>query len=108
MLFLISVIDHETGRASEREMAAIDRFNADLKAAGSWVFAGGLQPPMKSAIIDGRGEVTQAFDGPLMEGTAYISGFWIVDTPTQEVARELAARGSRAGNRRVEVRQFLG
>lgn len=108
MLFLISVIDHETGHASAREMAAIDDFNADLMDDGAWIFAGGLQSPIESTIIDGRGETPQTRDGPIMEGPEYISGFWIIDAPTPEVARELAARGSRACNRRVELRQFLG
>ncbi|NBQ01552.1 MAG: hypothetical protein EBU45_05955, partial [Actinobacteria bacterium] len=36
------------------------------------------------------------------------AGFWIIDVPNQEIALELAARGSKACNRRVELRPLLG
>jgi len=108
MQFLISVIDNQTGTATDDEMAAIDEFNEGLQASGQWVFAGGLGAPGTATTIDnrrGRGLVT---DGPFAETKEYIAGFWIIEAPDLEAARELAAAGSRACNRKVELRPFLG
>ena len=108
MQFLISVIDNQTGTATDDEMAAIDEFNEGLQASGQWVFAGGLGAPGTATTIDnrrGRGLVT---DGPFAETKEYIAGFWIIEAPDLEAARELAAGGSEACNRKVELRPFLG
>ena len=47
-------------------------------------------------------------DGPLHESTEFVSGFWIVTAPDLDAARALAAAGSKACNRRVELRPLLG
>ena len=35
--------------------AAVERFNTDLRASGSWVFAGGLNPASTATVIDATG-----------------------------------------------------
>ena len=109
MQFLISVIDHETGRATSAEMAAIDAFNARLVADGHWVFAGGLTAPGAAAVLDGRGDQPTEQIGTLSPmGGEYLSGCWIITAPDVETARALAFDASRCCNRRVELRPFLG
>jgi hypothetical protein len=108
MQFLISVIDTETGMATETEMAAIDEFNEQLKADGHWVLARGLAAPASSTLIDNRGGAGLITAGPFIESSEYISGLWIIDAPDAVRARELAIEGSRCCNRRVELRQLLG
>lgn len=107
MRLLLSVIDHQTGSATEQEMVAIDEFNDRLIADGHWVLAAGLQSPSSAILIDGRGGEVSIQSGSLHQGQEYLSGFWIIDVPDFEIGRELAIRGSRACNRRVEVRQLL-
>ena len=46
-------------------------------------------------------------DGPFVESKEHIAGFWIIDAPDLDVALALMADGSKACNRRVEVRPFL-
>ncbi len=108
MEFLLTVIDHQTGMATESEMADITAFNSRLKADGHWAFAGGLEPPSMAAVIDNRGGESVLTDGPLHQLDEYASGFWIVTAPDREVAHTLAAEASRACNRRVELRTLLG
>ncbi len=108
MQYLISVIDDKTGSATSIEMAAIDAFNDRLRAAGHWVFAGGLGSPGKATVIDSRGGKAVLTDGPFLKSKEYVAGFWIIVAPNPDVALELAAEGSRACNRKVEVRPFLG
>jgi hypothetical protein len=107
MQYLISVIDDGTGLATSTEDAAIDAFNDKLKSEGYWGFAGGLGSPDPAAVIDNRGEEAVFTDGPFVESKEYLAGFWIIETPDLDLARKLAAEGSKACNRKVEVRPFL-
>jgi hypothetical protein len=107
MLYLVSVIDDQTGSASPTEMAAIDEFNDRLQADGHWVFAGGLGSPTTATVIDNRAGEAIFTDGPFLESKEYVGGFWIIEAPDSDAALELAAEGSKACNRRVEVRPFL-
>jgi hypothetical protein len=109
MHYLVSVIFDDThGRATPDEDAAIDAFNDRLKAEGHWVFAGGLAAPSSATVIDNRGEQALFTDGPFVETKEYLAGFWVIEAPDLDVALKLGAEGSRACNRRVEVRPFLG
>ena len=108
MRYLITVIDDTTDSATRDEIAAIDAFNERLRANGHWVLAGGLASPGTAIVIDNRAGADIVTDGPLADLAEYPSGFWIVDVPDRDVARQLAADGSRSCNRKVELRPFLG
>jgi hypothetical protein len=108
MQYLVSVIDDKTGSATPDEMAAITAFNHDqLQAEGHGVFAGGLAAPSTATVIDNRGEEAMFTDGPFLESKEYLAGFWIIEAADLDVALKLAAEGSKACNRKVEVRPFL-
>jgi hypothetical protein len=107
MQYLISVIDDKTGSATPAEMAAINAFNDRLQAEGHWVFAGGLAAPSSATVIDDRGGEALFSDGPFLETKEYLAGLWIIEAPDLDVALKLAAEGSKACNRKVEVRPFL-
>jgi len=106
MQYLVSVIDDGAGSATPTEDAAIDVFNDRLVAEGHWVFAGGLASPSSATVIDNRGGEAIFTDGPFLESKEYLAGFWIMEAPDLDVALELAAEGSKACNRKVEVRPF--
>jgi hypothetical protein len=106
MQYLISVIDDATGPATAVEDAAIDVFNDRLRADGHWVFAGGLGLPDTATVVDNRGEEPVVTDGPFVESKEYLAGFWVVEAADLDVALRLAADGSRACHRKVEVRPF--
>ena len=108
MKYLINVIDDATASGSPDEMVAIDAFNDGLRANGYWVFAAGLTSPQDATVIDNRAEAGLVTDGPFVETPEWIAGFWIIDAPDRETALTVAAAGSNACNRRVEVRAFLG
>jgi hypothetical protein len=108
MQFLISVIDDSTESATGTEMAAIDAFNDRLRADGHWVFAGGLAAPGTATVLDNRGGRAVVTDGPFLESKEYLGGFWVIEATDREGALAIAAAGSEACHRRVEVRPFLG
>ena len=107
MQYLVSVINDTAGLATPDEQAAIDVFNERLVADGHWVFAGGLAAPSSATVIDNRGEEAIFTDGPFVESKEYLVGFWIIEALDLDVALKLAAEGSKACNRKIEVRPFL-
>jgi hypothetical protein len=107
MQYLVSVIDDTAGNATPEEDAAIDVFNEKLQAEGHWVFAGGLGSPSTATVIDNRGSEPIVTDGPFIESKEHLAGFWIMEAPDLDVALRLATEGSKACNRKIEVRPFL-
>ena len=107
MKYLVSVIDDGTGLATPTEEANIDAFNDRLQAEGYWVFAGGLGSPDPATVIDNRSGEPVVTDGPFVESKEYLAGFWILEAPDLDVVLKLAADGSKACNRKIEVRPFL-
>ena len=107
MQYLVSVIFDEDVLATPEEDAAIDVFNDRLQTEGHWVFAGGLAAPSSATVIDNRGEEALVTDGPFLESKEHVAGFWIIEAADLDVALRLAAEGSKACNRKVEVRPFL-
>ncbi|MET7421085.1 YciI family protein [Dactylosporangium sp. NPDC005555] len=108
MQYLVSVIfEADDTLATPEEMAAIDVFNERVTAEGHWVFAGGLAAPTAATVVDNRGDGALFTDGPFVEAKEYLAGFWVFEAPDLDVALKLAADGSKACNRKVEVRPFL-
>ena len=107
MQYLISVLNDQPELGTPEEQAAIDVFNDALQADGHWVFAGGLGFPDTATVIDNRRGEAVFTDGPFVESKEYLAGFWIIEATDLDVALKLAAEGSKACNRRVEVRPFL-
>ncbi len=92
MKFLIAVIDTKVNTGTAEEMKTIDAFNDKLEQNGHLLMAAGLDTA--KILVTAEGE--------------YMSGFWIIQTNSLEEAETLAAEGSKACNRKVELRPFLG
>jgi hypothetical protein len=71
------------------------------------VFAGGLAAPSAATVIDNRGGEVLVTDGPFVESKEYLAGLWILEAADLDVALRLAAEGSAACHRKLEVRPFL-
>src|SRR5215210_5332170 len=89
--YLIS-FDDGTMIIPEEEMpevgAASHRVVDEAKAAGVWIFGGGVLS-QRASIVATDGTVA---DGPYPETKAVIGGFSIVDVPSREEALEWAAK----------------
>jgi len=107
MQYLVNVIDGRSNSGTAEEMIAIDAFNDKLRAGGNWVFAAGLADPGASTVVDGRGDEPLFTDGPFLEAKEWAAGFWIIDAPDLDAALALMSEGSKACNRRLEVRPLL-
>jgi hypothetical protein len=83
-------------------MAVVD----EMKAAGVYVFAGGLEEegPVYSAVPTG-GDVLIS-DGPYVETKEWLGGFAVVDVADDEAARMWASKIAEACGWPHEVRRF--
>jgi hypothetical protein len=99
-------------------MARMDQIMADVnalvdeaKAAGAWVFNGGLHPPSTATVVRFQHGEVLLTDGPYVEGKEHIGGFLIVKAPDLDAAlawgRKLAGVLSNGTDSLpIEVRPF--
>jgi len=107
-LLSVQLVDDGTPPPSPEEAQLIyervDSLNADIQAAGAWVFAGGLHPPNTATVVRvADGEVLMT-DGPFAEGKEYIGGFWVIKAEDLDAALAWAAKATQACTAPVEVR----
>jgi hypothetical protein len=78
----------------------------DMKAAGVWVFSGGLHPPTTATVVRVRESETMMTDGPFAEGKEHLGGFTIIKAPDLDAALEWGRRLAGATTLPIEVRPF--
>ena len=105
--YIIFVIDDQTEKANGNEMQAIDAFNEMLEQNGHWITAGGINHGAAATVLDNRNGAGLVSRGSLYDQAEHYSGFWLIQADNHEVALELAAAGSKACNRKVELRPYL-
>jgi hypothetical protein len=89
--------------------AALEDHNADLKARGAWVFAGGLAAQSSATVVRSRDGEALLTDGPFAEAKEHIGGISIIRADDLDAALEVAARlAGIVAPLAVEVRPFLG
>jgi len=91
-----------------RIMADLEVINEEIRAAGSWVFAGGLGDQASATTIRKSDRVADAVltDGPFIEAKEHLAGYYVVDVPDRDAAVAIAARMPDARYVAVEVRPF--
>jgi hypothetical protein len=95
-----------TAGESQHALEEVDAFNARLREAGAWVFAGGLMPRDVATTVDNTQGKQIVVDGPFAETKEWLGGFWVIDVTDLDAALRWAQEGSRACARKVEVRPF--
>ncbi len=108
MLSVHGAENDEVPAPEEMEAAyqAVDLFNKQLQASGSWIFAGGLHPVDTASVISAHEGDVVVTDGPFMETNEHLGGFWIVSADDFDAALEIAELASQACRSPVEVRPF--
>ena len=87
-------------------VADLDALNAEMKAAGAWVFAGGLHGPSTATVLRAQGDDVLMTDGPYAEGKEHLGGISIIQAPDLDAALEWGRRLARATTLPIEVRPF--
>jgi hypothetical protein len=110
--YLLSIYQPDGDPPPAVELAVIDRNLAvlldELKSAGAWVFAGGLDGPGTAKVLHPRRERMQMTDGPYVEAKEHIGGVTIIEAASLDEALEWGRRLARATTLPIEVRPFLG
>jgi len=110
--YLLSVIQPLGEPPAPEVMARIgadlQAFHDELRAAGAWVFAGGLHGPDTATVVRASAEEVLLTDGPWIEAKEHLGGLCIVSAPDLDAALEWAGKASRATTLPIEVRAFLG
>ncbi len=106
--FIIFVIDDLTNSGTPAEMIEIDAFNDQLRANGQWIFEGRVAAPHTAKVIHNRHGAGIETSKPLFGDAENFSGFWLIQATDEAIAKELALAGSKACNRKVELRPLLG
>lgn len=99
---------YPTPEDMEQAFADTGRVNDEMREAGVWVFAGGLEPSTTAKVVRVRDGAIERTDGPYLEAKEHIGGFWVIDVADEAEALRWAEKGTIACRGAVEVRPFQG
>jgi hypothetical protein len=85
-------------------MRDLNAVNDEMRAAGAWVFAGGLHPASTATVVRHLGGDVLVTDGPYAEGKEHVGGFTVIRAPDLGAALAWAGKVARASTLPVEVR----
>ncbi|GAA3861889.1 YciI family protein [Streptomyces sp. NPDC007148] len=110
--YLLSVIQPSESTPPSAEALAeimrnVETFHDELRAAGAWVFAGGLHGPETATVLRPEDEDVLITDGPYAEGKEYLGGLCLIKAPDLDAALEWGRKATRATTLPIEVRPFL-
>jgi hypothetical protein len=88
-----------------RDVRAVDE---EMRAAGAWVFSGGLHAPSTATVVHPRREEVPMTDGPYVEGKEHIGGLTIIKAANLDEALAWGRRLAVATTLPIEVRPFQG
>jgi hypothetical protein len=109
--YLLSIYQPD-GPAPEPEVLEpivrdLDALNEEIRAAGAWVFAAGLQPPDSATVLQAKGGDVLVTDGPYTEGKEHLGGFTVIQVETEDEALEWSRKLARVlSPLHIEVRAF--
>jgi hypothetical protein len=86
----------------------VQAVNQELRAAGAWVFSGGLHAPSTATVIDPRRDELPMTDGPYVEGKEHVGGLSIINASSLDDALAWGRKLARATTLPIEVRPFQG
>jgi hypothetical protein len=89
-------------------MAELGALNDELRAAGAWVFTGGLHPPSTATVVRLQAGEVLMTDGPFTEGKEHLGGFTVISVPDLDAALGWARRLTQITGLPTEVRPFAG
>jgi len=88
-------------------MRDINALTQEMKAAGAWVFSGGLHPASTATVVRVKDGDVLTTDGPYIEGKEHLGGFTIIQAPDLDAALEWGRKFARAIRALpIEVRPF--
>ena len=81
---------------------------AEMEAAGAWVFSGRLHEPDTATVVRISGGEVLTTDGPFVESKEHLAGFYVIEAKDLDGALAWAAKVTALINAPIEVRPFAG
>jgi hypothetical protein len=88
-------------------VSAMSKYNEELRQAGVLLTLDGLAPPARGARVSFAGGKPKVTDGPFIETSEIVGGYWMIDVPSKEAAVEWATRCPAGEHEVIEVRQVF-
>jgi hypothetical protein len=96
MVLVKATMDSEAelapGGSSAEAMAAMDRFNDELEAAGVRVMAAGLKPSRLASRVSFDGSERRVMNGPFAPAYELVAGFWLWEVKDMAEATDWVKR----------------
>jgi hypothetical protein len=104
--------DSEAGKLPSHELlAAMDKYNEELRKAGILIDLSGLQSSAKGARVQFSASGQRVIDGPFAETKELIAGYWIIRVNSLQEAVGWAKRAPAphgpGRDAEIEIRQFF-
>ena len=96
------------GEVLEKIAGDVQAVQEEMRAAGAWVFSGGLHAASTATVLNPRSEAMPMTDGPYVEGKEHIGGLVIIKGESLDEALAWGGKVARATTLPVEVRPFHG
>jgi hypothetical protein len=90
---------------SAEAVAAMMKYNEELKKAGVLLALDGLHPPASGARVSFKGGKATVIDGPFAEVKEVLGGYWMIDVRSRDEAIEWARRCPASENDVIEIRR---
>jgi hypothetical protein len=87
----------------EKVIPDVEAWRREVRAAGAWVFSGGLHPPDTATVVRVRDGEPLVTDGPYVEGKEHIGGFTVIQAEDLDGALEWARKAAEATRLPIEV-----
>jgi hypothetical protein len=86
-------------------VAAMMRYNEDLKNAGVLITLDGLHPPSMGARVSFASGEPVVTDGPFAEAKEVLGGYWMIEVASRDEAVAWAKKCPASANEIIEIRQ---
>lgn len=88
-----------------KAVAAMMKYNEELRQAGVLLSLDGLQPPSAGARVSFKGGKPTVTDGPYIETKEVLGGYWMIKVNSKQEAVDWAKRCPASENEVIEIRQ---
>lgn len=92
---------------TKEAVAAMMKYNNELKEAGVLITLDGLHPPSTGVRVSFESGKPVVIDGPFTESKEVIGGYWMIDVKSREEAIAWAKRCPASSNETIEIRQVF-
>src|SRR3954468_19686864 len=86
-------------------VAAMMKYNQELKDAGVLITLDGLHPPSMGARVSFSAGKPVVTDGPFAEAKEVLGGYWMIEVKSRDEAIGWAKRCPASANEIIEIRQ---